>query len=43
MWECIKVGTVENRIIEVDIDETIGKKILKEVEVGLEKGDIKVT
>ena len=43
MWECIKTRTLEDRIIEVDIEETIGMKIMKEVGVWLEKGNIKVT
>ena len=29
--------------MEVDIEETIGMKIMKEVGVGLERGNIKVT
>ena len=33
---------IEDRIIEVDIEETIGMKIMKELGVGLEKGYIKV-
>ena len=32
----------EDRIVEVDIEETIGMKIMKEVEDGLEKGHIQV-
>ena len=42
MWECIRIRTIEDRIIEVDIDETIGMRTMKEVRVGLEKGNIKV-
>ena len=41
--ECIKIKILEDRILEVDIEETIGMKIMEEVEVGLEKGNIKVT
>ena len=37
MWECIKIRILEDRIIEVDIEEIIGMKIMKEVGVGLEK------
>ena len=33
---------LEDRIIEVDIEETIEMKIMTEVGVGLEKGNIKV-
>ena len=43
MWECIKITILEDRITEVDIEETIGMKIMKEVRVGLEKGHIQVT
>ena len=41
--ECIKMKILEERIKEVDIEETIGMKITKEVGVGLEKGNIRVT
>ena len=37
-WEHIKIRISEDRIIEVDIEEIIGVVIMKEVEVGLEKG-----
>ena len=40
--ECIKIRIVGDRIIEVHTEETIGMKIMKEVGVGLEKGNIKV-
>ena len=40
--EHIKIRTLEDRIIEVDIKETIGIKIMKEVEVGPEKDHIKI-
>ena len=39
--EHIKIRILEDRIIEVDIEETIGIKIMKEVGVALEKGNIK--
>ena len=34
---------LEDRIIEVDIEETIAMKIMKRVGVGLERGHIQVT
>ena len=37
-----KIRISEGRITEVEIEENIGMKILKEVGVGLEKGNIKV-
>ena len=40
MQECIRIRISEGRIIGVDIGEIIG---MKEVGVGLEKGNIKVT
>ena len=43
MWQHIKIGLLEDRIIEMDIEETIGMKIMKKVGVGLEKGHIQVT
>ena len=43
MWEPIKIWILEDRIIEMDIEETIGMKIMKELEVGLEKDNINVT
>ena len=42
MQECTKIKVLEDIIIEVDIEETIGMKIMKEVGVGLEKGNIEV-
>ena len=42
-WEHIKIRIWEDRIIEVDIGEIIGMKIMKEVGVCLKKGNIKVT
>ena len=42
MWECNRIIIIEDRIIEVDIEETIGMRIMTEVGVGLEKGNIKV-
>ena len=42
MWECIRIRILEDRIIAVDIEELIGMRIMKEVGVGLEKGNIKV-
>ena len=41
--KCIKIRILEDRIIEVDTEEIIGMKIMKEVGVGLEKGCIQVT
>ena len=38
----IRIRMLEGRIIEVDMEESIGMGIMKEVEVGLEKGNIKV-
>ena len=43
MQEHIKIKNLEDRIIEVDIEETIGMKIMKEVGVGVEKGCFWVT
>ena len=40
MQEHIRI--FEDRIIEVDKEETIGMRIMKEVGVGLEKDNIKV-
>ena len=42
MKEHIKIRILEGRIIEADIEETIGMKIMKEIGVGLENGNIKV-
>ena len=42
MWECIRIRILAGRIIEVDIGETIGMRIMKEVGVALEEGNIKV-
>ena len=42
MQEHIKIRISEDRIIEVDIEETIEMIIMKEVGVGLEKGHIQV-
>ena len=41
MWECIRIRIFKDRIIEVDIEETIGMRIMKEVGVGLEKDNLK--
>ena len=40
MQEYIKIKISEDRIIEVDIEETIEMIIMKEVGAGLEKGHI---
>ena len=46
MWECIisiiRSRIIENRIIEVDIEDIIGMKTMKEVIVGPEKDNFKV-
>ena len=42
MQEHIKIRILEDEIIEVDIEETTEMIIMKEVEVGLEKGHIQV-
>ena len=42
MWAHIRIRIIEDRIIEVDIEETIGMRIMTEVEEGLEKGNIRV-
>ena len=41
-WECIKINIWGERIIDVNIEETIGMKIMKEAGVGLETGHIQV-
>ena len=41
--KCIRIRILEKRITEVDIEEIIGMKIMKEVGVGLEKGCILIT
>ena len=41
MWECIKIRTLGDKIIEVDIEETI-EMTMKEVGVGLEKSHTQV-
>ena len=43
MQEYIKIRILEDRIIELDIEEVIELKIMKKVGVGLEKGGIQVT
>ena len=40
--DCIRIRMLEDRIIEMDIEETIGMKTMTEVGVGLEKGNIEV-
>ena len=42
MWEHIRIRILEDRFIEVDIEEIIGMRIMTEVGEGLGKGNIKV-
>ena len=43
MWVHIKIRILEDRITEVDKEEIIEMKIMREVGVGLEKGHIQIT
>ena len=40
--ECIRIKILRDRIIEVDIEEIIGIKIMKEIGVGLQKDHIQI-
>ena len=42
MWECIRIKNLDDIIIEVNIEETLGMIIMTEVGVGLEKVNFKV-
>ena len=44
MWECIIIiiRIIEDRIKEVNIEKTIGMKIIEEIEVGPEKDDFQI-